>query len=351
MKKIYSGLAATIAFIAICGIAFGQTNTFNASLSNSWTNAGNWSLGTAPANNQTIVIPTGLSSFILGTVNLTGVTIKVQAGATLVIGNGNGNGNKGVLTLDATSKISLEGAGNTSSIRSNSLTNSNNVVTIGGTTVFQGNTTYSLNPGSGVGVITGPANAVGAGGFTFGALPVVLVNFQANLSSGKKVAISWTTQQEVNSNNFNVQRSADGLNWTNIATIKAAGFSSVPVNYSFSDAAPAKGANLYRVRINDLDGKIGYTEIKNVRINTLGKFSLFPNPARDFVNISLGDLPTADWTLSLVNNAGQLVLQKKFSKSTTVVNLPLDIYAEGTYTLQINDGATKQSGKLFIAHQ
>jgi len=349
MKKIYSRLAATIAFLALCSFTFAQTNTFNASLSNSWTNAGNWSLGTIPANNQTIIIPSGLSSFIQGSVTLNGVTIKVQAGSTLTIGNGGGP-NVGSLTLDAASVVSLEG--NTAVLNAKPLANTSNVITLNGTIIFQGGTIYSLNPGSGSGTITGPARATGtSGGFILGALPVVLANFQANLTTGKKVAISWTTQQELNSNNFNVQRSSDGISWLNIATIKAAGNSTLPVNYSYTDGTPAKGANLYRVRINDLDGKVGYTEIKNVRINALGKISLFPNPSTDRVTISLGEVPAADWSVSLVNNAGQLVFQKKFGKSTTNVTLPLSAYAEGTYTIEINDGASKQSSKLFISRQ
>lgn len=352
MKKIYAYLVATIASLTLCNITNAQTNTFTAALSNSWANAGNWSLGTVPANSQTIVIPTGKSSFILGTVVLNGVTIKVQVGASLVIGNGAGAAKKGVLTLDNASAISLGGPGNTATIKANTKNNNNNRVTIGGITVFRGNTVYAVNPGSGRGIITGPAQATFAsGGFIFAALPVVLVNFQANLTNEKKVAVSWTTQQEINSDNFNVERSNDGLNWASLATIKAAGNSSVPLNYSYSDGSPLKGANLYRIRINDLDGKVGYTEIKNVRISAIGKISLFPNPSTDRVTISLGDVPASVWTVTLVNNMGQIVLQKRYEKSNTNVTIPLNAVAEGNYTILIIDAVSIKSSKLIISRK
>ena len=54
-------------------------------------------------------------------------------------------------------------------------------------------------------------------------LPVILVDFNAVLNNSKTVDISWSTQQEINSSHFDVQRSNDGVNWNVIGTVKAKG--------------------------------------------------------------------------------------------------------------------------------
>src|ERR1700712_4899518 len=75
-----------------------------------------------------------------------------------------------------------------------------------------------------------------------GSLPVVLVGFSTNLTSNNKIAISWTTQQEVNTDCFNVEKSNDGIAWECIATVKAIGNSAIPVTYNAEDLFPLKGS-------------------------------------------------------------------------------------------------------------
>lgn len=195
------------------------------------------------------------------------------------------------------------------------------------------------------------ASSTGYGGFLFGTLPVVLTGFEANLSNGNKVNISWTTAQEENSDHFTVEKSTDGIHWQTVAIVKAAGNSSLPVNYSASDATPSTGANMYRIAMVDLNGKTTYTIIRNVRLNALGHISLFPNPAADVMNISLGNVPAADWSLVIFNHVGQMVGKYKFSKNTTTASLPVNKYPTGNYAVEISDGNTKQTSSILISHK
>ena len=276
MKKIYIQLSVIVALLVLSGSMFAQTVTFTQAVSSNWNNAANWDSGIIPNGNYpnaSIVIPAGKSAVIFNvTINLTGV--KMFVNGALTIGTGSGAGaNAGALVLDNASTINLGYDGtNRGSLSSNSVGNGNNTVKIGTVTKFAGGNTYSLNPGSGPGVITGPAHADATTGnttstsFALGSLPVLLSGFNANLATGGKVNVSWTTEQELNSDHFELQRSSDGLNWQVLTTVKASGFSSMPKSYTYADAAPQQGTNLYRLKMVDVNASYNLSGVVNVRL-------------------------------------------------------------------------------------
>jgi len=360
MKKIYLTLVALAGGMMLSTGALAQTVTFTGALSSSWNNAGNWDSGDIPNGNHagaTIVISGGLSAVITGSVTLANVKIIVGSASTLQIGTGSGAGtNAGSLALTGNSAVSVDGGATPGRVVSNTTTNTNNIITIGGVTKFQGNTNYSaMNASSGVGAVYGPALASigtgsGAQGFVSSTLPVVLVGFNANLTTDNKVTVKWTTQQETSTDHFEIQRSSDGISWTTIAIVKASGYSSTQKSYSIQDDAPQTGTNLYRMRMIDFDAHFGFSAVVNVRLSLLGKVSIFPNPSVNNITVSLGHVPAANWTLSLVNQMGQIVVRKTFSKDITTASLPVNIYPAGNYSVDVTDGISTQSSKLLIAH-
>lgn len=182
----------------------------------------------------------------------------------------------------------------------------------------------------------GPAVLGSAGLVPGNTLPVVLVGFTAVLNSDKTVTLDWNTQMEVNSSQFAVERSADGENWTAIGDVQAKGNSSVVTNYTFSDEHPLSGTGFYRLRMINLDNSYGYTDVKVIRTTVVKSISFFPNPAREYVNVSLGSGAAARVTIRLINSAGR-VLQEKSAESGAgaVVSFPVGNYAPGLYILSV----------------
>lgn len=188
-----------------------------------------------------------------------------------------------------------------------------------------------------------------------GALPVILSQFDAVLN-GKEVDLTWTTDQEINADYFAIQRSADaGAHWQTIGKIAAKGNSSTASHYSFTDANPASGTSEYRLQSVDRDAKYTYSEIKTVRNGLIGSVSVFPNPARDYVNVTLGNSSDATTNLSirLINQAGQLLVEKKVTNAGgTTVSLSVGSYPQGNYLVQvIGADGTQQISKVFISRQ
>ena len=180
-------------------------------------------------------------------------------------------------------------------------------------------------------------------------LPVVLVDFNAELNSNKSVDVSWTTQQEVNSSHFEIERSADGIKWETIGTVEARGNSALPSDYTFNDASPLQGVNYYRLKMVNINNAYGFTTVKIVHTLQVKSINIFPNPARDFVNISVGHA-TSDLNIRLLSQNGQVLQSAKINAgSSTTLTIQVNNYPQGTYIIQISSAdGTIQSSKFII---
>ncbi|MEP6724732.1 MAG: T9SS type A sorting domain-containing protein [Bacteroidota bacterium] len=180
-------------------------------------------------------------------------------------------------------------------------------------------------------------------------LPVVLANFTA-INNENSVNLDWTTQQEINAASFVIERSANASAWEKIGTVAAKGNTSVVTHYSYSDKNPLKGIAYYRLTMVDLDGKKSYSDNKIVHASLIAGISFYPNPANDYVNISLSG-SVNEVTIKLMNQAGQVLQERKSGSSAAMVSLNVQQYPRGMYILTASaaDG-TIQTGKLMIAH-
>jgi hypothetical protein len=183
-----------------------------------------------------------------------------------------------------------------------------------------------------------------------GTLPIILASFTATLNNGA-VDLAWTTALESNSDHIGVQRSTDaGAHWSTIGSEVAKGTSSTSTDYTFTDNKPATGTSEYRLQLVDKDGKYTYSEVKTIRNGLITAVSLYPNPARDYVNVTLGGSSTETVSIRLFNQSGQLLQEKSVSNGGgTTVPLSVSGYPQGDYLIVITgaDGS-KQTSKLLI---
>jgi len=356
MKKKFTR-AALIAVLAMIG-NYSRAQSVITFVGNSssndinWDSAYNWDLHRKPQSGDTIIIPNGLSVEVTQSYNnLADVVIKVKPRAILYIGTSAMNGS---LLLTGNSVVSLESVPGQAGavIRSGGFRRSSNIIQINNDIKFQGNLSYPIG---GRGQVNGPARAdkttgTGINGFVPGALPVVLSNFEAIVVNGKKVSLAWTTQQEINSNYFSIERSADGTNWKEMIIIRAAGNSSLPINYSATDDLPLKGANLYRLRMIDLDGTFSFSAVKMIIVNEASIISVYPNPASGVINITTGNIPATNWNVRLLSLSGQELIKKEINKGITTATISSVGMPNGLYLIVINDGVNSETSKIFIAH-
>ncbi len=182
----------------------------------------------------------------------------------------------------------------------------------------------------------------GFSGFGFGipgtmtVLPVTLLNFSGRLQ-GTYSLLEWATSAEINSKEFDVERSYDGNNFSNIGTVKAAGNSSTKRNYTLLDKQVAASINYYRLVMKDIDGqqKISPTIIiKNA--SATQRVYVLSNPFRNSINIRFNKIPTGKLSFTLTDMNGKRLANSELSSSGfSTYQLALDkiTLAPGIYVL------------------
>lgn len=169
------------------------------------------------------------------------------------------------------------------------------------------------------------------------ALPVTLVSFKA-VSEGSTAALSWSTAEEVNSDRFDIERSQNGKNWAKIGSVASNHESKVNRYYSFSDAAPLKGQNLYRLKMVDFDGTFAYSHIENLSFNT--NALVYPNPVASNENLTVN---VADWSkvkvVKVVSATGKVVFE---ASNALLSGINTKNLVAGAYVVQVTliDGTT-----------
>lgn len=115
-------------------------------------------------------------------------------------------------------------------------------------------------------------------------LPLELTAFTAEAVDKRTAQLNWTTQTEINSSHFMVQRSIDGVRFTTIGQVSAMGNTTSAERYVFRDTEAFTGSNYYRLKMIDLDGSFAYSDTKTVAFAGEGEQLLvYPNPATDFL--------------------------------------------------------------------
>lgn len=181
--------------------------------------------------------------------------------------------------------------------------------------------------------------AVAFANTTNSTLPVTLRDLTARLQERcAAVRLDWSTDLEQNSRVFTVQRSTDGIYWKDIATIAAAGNSSVRKNYSYTDAAVGSQAKyLYRLWLNDLDGASKYSKIVIVQTNCNNgdSYLVYPNPVKELITIQT-PLTGGPKVVTIYNGAGQRLVELTL-KPGTVQTIPAAGWSKGLYMVVLRE--------------
>ncbi len=128
----------------------------------------------------------------------------------------------------------------------------------------------------------------------------------------------WTTAEEVNFSHFELERSADAVNFEKIASIASKSLSVNSItNYQYDDFT-AKNLNYYRLKSVDLDGKTAYSNVIEI---TSGKgdagYRVYPNPFSGVIFMERkGNNQNVNY--EILNANGQLVYKGAFQNSVTV---------------------------------
>jgi uncharacterized repeat protein (TIGR01451 family) len=181
-------------------------------------------------------------------------------------------------------------------------------------------------------------------------LPVTLLSFTA-IKSGSNAQLNWTTTNEVDNDHFEVERSLDGVNFTEVGTVAGNGSTSLLHNYQYEDNITGlSGIVYYRLKDVDFDGKFGYSQIIAMRLDgssLSASFTAYPNPFNSNIKLLVTSIKNSNATISLLNTAGQVLANQAAALQTgqnVVVLQNLNSLLPGIYVVELltEDGKNYQ---------
>lgn len=189
-------------------------------------------------------------------------------------------------------------------------------------------------------------------GASAGPLPVKLTDFNAlKVSAG--ALVNWSTEQEENSAYFEVQRSTDGVHFTNRTIVNAAGHSSSRINYSYTDNLNGiNGIVYYRLRMVDKDGRFSLSKVIALKLNgamNTETISVFPNPFVDYVKVSLNASYDVLAKIRIIGMNGTVVAMRNvpIQKGNNIIILDeFRKMSRGTYVVELIAGEETYSRKV-----
>jgi hypothetical protein len=170
------------------------------------------------------------------------------------------------------------------------------------------------------------------------------------------VSLKWSTASETNNDYFQIERSADGIQFTPIINVNGAGSSTKTLTYSTSDTYPLEGLSFYRLKQVDYDGQFSYSEIVSVEIKDLTedfKFNAFPNPSNGSdlkFNLKARRGETID--LTIIDMSGKENYHKQFNveddRETLYVLDQNLILKPGVYFISVSNQENTIREKLVV---
>jgi methionine-rich copper-binding protein CopC len=184
----------------------------------------------------------------------------------------------------------------------------------------------------------------------FGALPVVMSPLKSLYADGV-THLTWATEQESNSNYFEIEHSTNGTDFTAVGKVFANGNSSKTIAYKFDDVKTAAGINYYRLRMVDKDGRYDFSNTVSVNVTIKGLFvtGVYPSPFTDKVSISISSESSTQALVKLHDITGRIISQQKamVNKGVTTVTVEnLGNLAKGMYVVEVNCNGTNYTQKL-----
>lgn len=281
-------------------------------------------------------------------------SIQLNISGKLTLGSVNIN-NNGTLTISGTGELNILGdltAENGTSID----IDFDGTLDVGGNVTIDESTSTVNVEGNFIigGTYSGP-NFTGEGTVTESGtiiypveLPVDFLGMEVECSNGGYNTVTWKTASESNSDYFVLERSRDGIHWTEITELKAAGTSNKENHYTHYDLGAGRYfEGYYQLTQVDYDGKFKIYDPVSVQCNKEAEYqvAVYPNPVTDRMLVTVYSLKPSHIEIDLTNLSGQILTQREFElkKGMNVFEFDLASYRKGLYIIYVKDEEHFQS--------
>ncbi len=181
------------------------------------------------------------------------------------------------------------------------------------------------------------------------ALPVSLQLFTGSLENGNSV-LNWNTRNEINTDQFIIERSINNITFNSVGTITAKG--NTINNYQFTDFnisnLGAATTIYYRLKMQDKNGSFTYSATVPIKLSLKASITLLPNPAKNTVWLQIQQNITEKININISDISGKIFMQQNstITSGTTVIPLEVSQLAAGVYFVTIKGNNKLETLKL-----
>lgn len=183
--------------------------------------------------------------------------------------------------------------------------------------------------------------------------PVTLSTFTARVFDSKQSVINFTTEMEVNTNHFEIERSTDAINFVKRGNVTAVGNSNIRSNYQYFDGiGNTSNVIYYRLRMVDNDGSFKLSNIISLKLkglNNNGMLNVYPNPFTTDIKVECLSQINEPATVSLYSIDGRIVQQQKTELiigNNIILMNNLSSLQKGSYLIEVKTGSGKVIKKI-----
>ena len=171
-------------------------------------------------------------------------------------------------------------------------------------------------------------------------LPVTLLDFYGRYID-KTVTLSWSTEREINTKYFTVEKSFDQVSFIPLTNITASGNAQAH-DYQYTDRSSLNGISYYRLKMVDADGRFTYSKIIAISVPVNNAIIVFPNPVKDKLFIRLAGMvgPTA---ISIADAKGTVIKQLQLRAGTSETSISTAGLPAGVYSISFQSGRLKST--------
>ena len=184
-------------------------------------------------------------------------------------------------------------------------------------------------------------------------LPVTWLSFVAEKALNNIVNLQWMITNQINNDHYEVERSTNGVSFTNIGSVASNNSNQGTITYNFIDKQPIAGTIYYRIKQVDKDGKYSYSIVQIVTVgnNEAGLWQVYPTISTNGTSTALhlkGDVGKVQIILTEIS--GKIIYQVVNNTTSTgqQINIPLNNRAKGIYMLKIITDKAQSTEKIIV---
>jgi hypothetical protein len=178
------------------------------------------------------------------------------------------------------------------------------------------------------------------------ALPLQLLQFTGTWQNNA-VQLNWLTAAEVNTKQFVVEKSQEGISFSSIGTLPAMSTYGNHT-YQFKDMNFWGNKSFYRLRMLDNDAHFTLSKVIVIRTgNSIAGLTVYPNPVATTANVAFFTVFSVKYSVNVTDMNGKIL--QSFNGTSVqgknLFSLNVSVYSEGNYLITLSD---KENGKRSV---